>query len=74
MATDREQTFASYRCRSGRHLFEPFTPSNDLGGGAQRCECGKLLIDRTLGGGRVVEINGPDYVGRSRSRVGRLFG
>jgi hypothetical protein len=43
------------RCRSYRHVFQPFVETDDPGGGAQRCECGLMLIDRTLGGGRVVE-------------------
>ena len=49
--------FAQGRCRPERHYFPPFKESDDLGGGAQRCECGEVLIDRSLGGGRVVEID-----------------
>ena len=45
------------RCRPKRHVFVPFTPTDDLGAGAQKCECGEFLIDRTLGGGRVVEVS-----------------
>lgn len=48
---------SEHRCRPYRHVFPPFRESSDLGGGAQRCECGNVLIDKTLGGGRVVEMN-----------------
>lgn len=56
--TSRTTSTRGLRCRQERHVFAPFKESPDLGGGAQKCECGKVLIDRTLGGGRVVEIKG----------------
>ena len=44
------------RCKPGSHYFPPFNESSDLGGGCQKCECGLVMIDRTLGGGRRVEF------------------
>lgn len=46
------------RCRPGRHVFPPFKESSKYGGGYQACECGRISIDRSLGGGRIVEIEG----------------
>lgn len=48
---------SAHRCRPDRHYFPPYVATDDLGGGAQKCECGAVLIDRALSGGRVVEIN-----------------
>jgi len=61
-------------CKPDRHLFEPFTPSPDLGGGAQRCRCGRILIDRLMSGGRAVEISPSIMLNGYQAKCGAASG